>query len=172
MLVENQHYLNSLLDKISAEGINSLTPEERSDLEKLSRGEELPKPELPFDKNSDNDNDGDVAEGDEVDHAYHMFFHYVLDDDTIDTEIGTYHTSVVQKGEEMQLLVSESTGGNKMFATPFLNGVRGVSVLTIDGTEKVFKLKRIPQDDMEMKDFVDKFIFKHLPRIIVEMFGA
>lgn len=41
ILNENQNYLNKLLDKISKTGINSLSKEERQDLNKLSGGQNV-----------------------------------------------------------------------------------------------------------------------------------
>jgi hypothetical protein len=169
-LVEDQHYLNSLLDKISDEGIESLTPEERNDLEMLSRGEELPKPKLPFDKNT-GDEDSDVAEGDEVEQAYHLFFKYILDDDTVETEIGVYHTELVESDGEKHLLVTNGEG-NTMYVTPFYNGLRGINVFTKDKRSKEFKLKVIPKDDIEMMEFIEKFISTFLPKIIMTMYGS
>lgn len=41
----NEKYLNKLLDKINNNGVDSLTPEERNDLEKMSQGEDVREPE-------------------------------------------------------------------------------------------------------------------------------
>ena len=168
-LLEDQKYMDSLLDKITSDGIDSLTPKEREDLEIMSKGGNVEVPQEP-NPYQNNDDDGDVMEMGDVDMANELFFKYILDEDEVETTIGLYHTELIDSEGEKHLLVTNGEG-NTMYVTPFYNGLRGIHVFTKDKRTKEYKLKNIPRTDEETLQFIDKFIFKYLPKIIVEMFS-
>jgi len=162
-------YVDKILDKLSAHGKESLSPEELEDLMKISRGEELEDPESTQD--ADNE-DIPVTHYDDVPEApsnHHNLFMEIVPDFTqimVDGEPWGVRKETEPDGGFDVLLVYDvnDSARNSIIINPFAPS-GGFEVVYGD---KLFKLQTIedPQSVDKMKIFVDRFIKNELPGII------
>lgn len=150
-LSESQDYLNSLLDKISEKGMESLTDKEKNDLIKLSKGEST---------DVEHEEENDVEETD----LNRLFMHYAMEHEQLEVDGKEYHAQIIQEmsGEHIEV-----TGPDVDFiCSPFYEGHNGIAIQTAHDQALLLKVKEQPQTKKEMMSFVQKFYETYLPKII------
>lgn len=151
-LKESQEYLNSLLDKISEKGMESLTDKEKNDLIRLSKGQSIEREEEPVDNTEE-----------EVDLSK-LFMHYVMQYEEVIVDEKTYS---VQPVEEMSGEHIEVTGPDVDFiCSPFFEGHQGIPIQMAGNQAIMLKVEEYPATPKEMMLFVQKFYEVYLPKII------
>lgn len=153
-LNESQEYLDFLLDKISEEGMGSLSPKEKEDLMKLSKGEMIePEEEEPTQP--------EEIEGGDLNR---LFMHYALPHEEVPVDGKDYHAEITDEysGEHIRV-----TGPDVDFiCSPFWKGHKGIAIQTSDEQGLLYKVPKEPTNDTEMMAFVQKFYETLLPKII------
>lgn len=152
-IFESQEYMNTLLDKISSEGMDSLSRIEKEALERMSRGEELT-PE-------------DMLSG-EVDDVYNpnsVFKDLMSQYNELEADGNIYtvsplsiESSVIEiSGEDFEFLVDPNFGENE------------VILYIPDRDESVqVKYKNIPETKEGMRKLVLKLLYQTLPEFITK----
>jgi hypothetical protein len=152
-IFESQEYMNTLLDKISSEGMDSLSRIEKEALERMSRGEELT-PE-------------DMLSG-EVDDVYNpnsVFKDLMSQYNELEADGNIYtvsplsiESSVIEiSGEDFEFLVDHNFGENE------------VILYIPDRDESVqVKYKNIPETKEGMRKLVLKLLYQTLPEFITK----
>jgi hypothetical protein len=160
LIKETQEYLDSLLDKISEKGMESLTPKEKVDLTRLSQGEDI-EPEDDEQSQQDYEQEGeDLMDLD----RNKMFMHYVMQEEVLNVDGKDYYVEVVEEpsGEHIRVSGPDSD----FICSPFFEGHEGIAIQTSHGQALLLKVKENPQTSKEMMTFVQKFYESYLPKII------
>jgi len=153
MLPQYKEYMDKLLDKMSSG--KSLSDEEKDDMVKISRGENLEEPQT-----TDGDSDEEYSESD----PYIMFMEIFPDSTEINVDDEYW---VIQKDVDPDLdlegllLMSQDRA---IFVHPFFNGDK--FVIKKDDENLQFTLNEIPKTPKEMETFVDIFIKRDLKGLV------
>lgn len=149
-LTESQEYLDSLLDKISQEGMESLNQKEKEDLMKLSKGETI-------------DTEEPEMENEEV-NLNSEFMHFAMSHEQLEINKKEYHAEIVEEmsGEHIRV-----TGPDVDFiCSPFFEGHKGIAIQMSNEKALLLKVDEEPSNKKEMRVFVKKFYEIYLPKII------
>lgn len=151
-LNESQEYLDYLLDKISEEGMDALSPKEKEDLMKLSKGE-----------NIEPEQEEEPVESEETD-LNRLFMHYALPHEEVTVDGEEYHAEITDEFSGEHIRVS---GPDVDFiCSPFWQGHKGIAIQTSDEQGLLYKVPKPPTNDTEMMSFVQTFYETLLPKII------
>jgi len=171
--VDNDEYINYLLDKINKKGINSLSDSEKNRLNQLSSGNiedktlrvidgEIYIGDVSYDRFLSSDYRQHIyPKSDNISDANRMFFSQIKDMNISSVEINGKNLPIQiideMSGEHLQI-------GNYLLS-PFYEGQLGISV-NIDNDYFLYELDYIPESKSEMSKFINDFFKIHLNRII------
>lgn len=156
----NEAYIDALLDKMSGQGLSALTDKEKSDLEKMSRGEDI---DFDGDDSPETQN-GDMI-GTEIP-AQDLFMELVPNhyEFNVDGDMWRYSIEMEPDGNFDVLLVSNAGYDKTFMITPF--SVENEFKVTTPIKDYKFKVESIPDNHEDMKKFIQVFISKILPGIV------
>ena len=171
--VDNDEYINYLLDKINKKGINSLSDSEKNRLNQLSSGNiedrtlrvidgEIYIGDVSYERFLSSDYRQHIyPKSDNISDANRMFFSQIKDMNISSVEINGKNLPIQiideMSGEHLQI-------GNYLLS-PFYEGQLGISV-NIDNDYFLYELDYIPESKSEMSKFINDFFKIHLNRII------
>ncbi len=152
-------YIDALLDKMSGKGLSALSDKERSDLEKMSRGEDV-----QFDE-PENEPEATGMPGAELP-SQELFMELIPQHYRFKVGDENWHfAKETEPGGEFDiLLVADDTFIKSFMIYPFTND-REFMISTAIKNYK-FKVKTSPQTEEEMKKFIDEFISVDLKKIV------
>lgn len=151
IITENQ-ILDKLLKKIKDSGLDSLTDIEKSQLDKISRGED-------FDEIDDNESVEDINFD-----PFFNFFDFVPNYETINVDGKDYEVLINDEDSFLSLVV---IGDNiEIYITPFYENSGDINIETIEGKSLKLKSNIIPNDIDSLKDYIEKFYSEYIPKII------
>ena len=171
--VDNDEYINYLLDKINKKGITSLSDSEKNRLNQLSSGNiedktlrvidgEIYIGDVSYDRFLSSDYRQHIyPKSDNISDANRIFFSQIKDMNISSVEINGKNLPIQiideMSGEHLQI-------GNYLLS-PFYEGQLGISV-NIDNDYFLYELDYIPESKSEMSKFINDFFKIHLNRII------
>ena len=171
--VDNDEYINYLLDKINKKGINSLSDSEKNRLNQLSSGNiedktlrvidgEIYIGDVSYDRFLSSDYRQHIyPKSDNISDANRMFFSQIKDMNISSVEIN---------GKNLPIQIIDEISGEHLqivnyLLSPFYEGQLGISV-NIDNDYFLYELDYIPESKSEMSKFINDFFKIHLNRII------
>lgn len=162
----NDQMLNNILDKISKEGVGSLSDEEKNLLSQMSTGE--------YEKNTDDDENKYVDSGDEMDQeemmsmiqtAYPEDFEEILDISGRKFKL-TYVNG--DYGDFNYKLIGQ---GNTLIIEPFYNSDFIFKVTLNNGYTRKYKIRsdNFPTDDENIGEYMDYMTNDLIPKLVVDI---
>lgn len=171
--VDDEKYINHLLDKINKKGVNSLSDTEKNRLNQISSGNiedrtlrvvdgEIYIGDVSYDRFLSKDYQKHMyPKSDDISDANRMFFSQIKDMDISSIEVNGRNlpTQVIDEmsGEHLQI--------GDYLLSPFYEGQMGISVNHNDDYF-LYELDYIPQSRSEMNEFISNFFKIYLNRII------
>jgi hypothetical protein len=177
----NVNRLNYLLDKVSDSGIESLSQEEREDLDDMSNGRNIRKrkhvepEERPHSNSSQSDsgsfehlgnilnpnNDGEEG-GDEMEAPLHHFMDFVPK--TYAIMVGDYKWKIEPIQDATGPHIRLTDGEKEFHVTPFVNNRNRILIDYLNGNTEIFDAQEVSPD--KMKDYVKLFYKEAIPVFI------
>ena len=147
-LFESKEYLDTLLDKINQNGMDSLSDKEKESLIRISKGETV------YEDEPEQSTDVDTYNADG------FFLHYFQNHHEIEVDDVEYRINVTDNSVEI-------IGGDLVLNIEprFDEGELVFSIDNVDET-KSLQLKIIPEGEEQMRIFVIRFYQRQLPQII------
>lgn len=168
-------YVNRLLDKINATGILSLSDEERSDLDRLSQGEDIvpdeetkePEAQSGYsDGYEDEDEDEDLMDIPPTGEEHEMFMGLIPQHTSVDVD-GVEWIIEKKKLRHGLKVLNVSNQGVEINVGAFIDGDK----FLIKGPEKeeTRQVNVVPKTEDEMETFINNFFKNDLKLIVKNM---
>ena len=187
----SSRYMDYLLDKISEEGIESLSPEERKDLEYISKGrnveknipsavpqpvqsvgkedeydDEIDSPSEPED-HEDIDSPGGWNDGETFEMFMDSFHEILAGEPSLKVNVNgeDWKVGIKQLSDQPPTVVITNGQGKGMYVMPFWDGP-GITIKLQTGQNAHLKVQNVPDSYGEMQYFIEEFVKSMCPAII------
>jgi len=165
-----ERIMDILLDKVSNDGYESLSPREKEMLSKLSRGENVDyDDEEETEKSFDDSSDDDTLVDDKkeyIDDTLSLFLDNFPDGHEFNSAGSLWKINVTDMDTGVGLIVHNEE--NEIEIIPFVQEGNKILITFKDKTW-VLTIKKIPKTIDEMKKFIDEFLKGALPKIISQI---
>jgi len=154
--------MDMLLDKVSSEGISSLTTDEKDMLMKLSRGEEI---ESGDDEEIEREYSDVEYEDSDMDDPLTIFLKLFPDTQEMEIKGNVWSINVFEENNNIGVYLTNLENDSEIVLIPFVDGDK-VLVEYKGKTWSLDVIKDIPDTIEKMKVFVEKFTKQFIPTII------
>ena len=158
-----EDYINSILDKMTREGMPSLSDKEREDLDKMSRGEKVDI-ERP---NPEQETSGGYSDLMSSNHDMFMEMSPQSLQFVVDDERWIYMKEIEPGGEYEILLVTTEYHSKSFIITPFAS--ENTFKVSTSIKDYNFKVKNNPQTEEQMARFIEEYVSSDLQKIVKYM---